>query len=163
WSAGALSLLVDSSPWPEVDRPRRAGVSSFGAGGTNAHVILEQPTDPMLVATDPAVLLPALPWVLSARTEAALRAQAGRLAELFGTPDPPQPLDIGFSLATARAGMPCRSVVVGADSEELLVGLAALAAGRPAPSVSAGTAVRAGRTVFVFPGQGSHWVGMGRE
>ncbi|WP_033287388.1 ketoacyl-synthetase C-terminal extension domain-containing protein, partial [Streptomyces sp. NRRL F-525] len=80
WTSGAVSLLTEATPWPETDHPRRAAVSSFGISGTNAHVIIEQapPMDPSPVeeagaASDPVA------WVLSARTPAALREQAGRL------------------------------------------------------------------------------------
>jgi len=162
WSAGAVELVTDTRPWPEVEGPRRAGVSSFGISGTNAHVILEQ-APVVEPGAESAVTVPILPWVLSAKSDAALRLQASRLAEALAGPAAPAAPDVGFSLATTRAGMRHRSVVVGADADELVAGLTALAEDRPSPAVVTGTASQVEKTVFVFPGQGSQWVGMGRE
>ncbi|MGC4792451.1 ketoacyl-synthetase C-terminal extension domain-containing protein, partial [Micromonospora sp. DT178] len=80
WSAGSVRLLTEATPWPDNDRPRRAGVSSFGISGTNAHLILEEaePAPDTALGHEPAPL-PAdgvVPWLLSAKTEVALRAQA---------------------------------------------------------------------------------------
>ncbi|MDN3356252.1 type I polyketide synthase [Actinomadura sp. DC4] len=157
WSAGAVRLLTEPSPWPRGDRPRRAGVSAFGVSGTNAHVILEE------AAQEPGADAPRTGppvWAVSGRSAGALRAQAARLAASAGSPDP---LDVGFSLATARAELSSRAVVVGAGRAELLAGLAAVAEGRTADHVVTGTAGAVGRTVFVFPGQGSQWAGMATE
>ncbi|MGW7533249.1 type I polyketide synthase [Amycolatopsis sp. NPDC054798] len=150
WSAGSVELLTESREWPG-DRPRRAGVSSFGISGTNAHVILEQP------AEEPAVSGPGLdvvPWVLSGKSDAAVREQARRLAA--GLPDGASLTDVAFSLATARAALDRRVAVVGRDRAELLRGLEAVAAGEVPSEVAA----EAGDVVFVFPGQGSQWAGM---
>ncbi|OLF05944.1 hypothetical protein BU204_36795 [Actinophytocola xanthii] len=158
WSAGRVALLAEQSDWPAADRPRRAAVSSFGASGTNAHLILEHEPEPA-PAPGPAEQPEVVALPLSARTPTALRAQAARLGELLSGPRPPRPVDVALSLATTRAALPHRAVLTG-DHRELLAGLANLAADRPAP---AGVAARVGGTVFVFPGQGSQWVGMGRE
>ncbi|WP_268891368.1 type I polyketide synthase, partial [Actinokineospora pegani] len=160
WSAGSVELLDEPRDWPPVDRPRRAGVSAFGISGTNAHVILEQAPEPEPVDA-PAVDVPAVdavvPWVLSGKTEAAVRAQAARLLSL--APDV-RPVDVGWSLATGRAGLEHRAAVVAADTAGLRAGLAALADGSPGVGVVAGRAVDA-RTAFVFSGQGSQWADMG--
>jgi polyketide synthase 7 len=156
WASGAVELLRDNREWPALDRPRRAAVSSFGISGTNAHIILEQaPADEEQEqrGARPAVV----PWVLSARTPAALVAQADRLLSHVDTAA--DPLDIAHSLATGRAALPHRAVLVGHDTTELTGRLARLAAGDMS-AVAAGVADVAGRTVFVFPGQGSQWVGM---
>ncbi|MEV5975357.1 beta-ketoacyl synthase N-terminal-like domain-containing protein, partial [Streptomyces sp. NPDC051921] len=87
WEAGAVELLRENRPWPAGDRPRRAGISSFGLSGTNAHVIIEQapepepadPADSVEPAASVGGSLPVVPWVISARSETALRAQAERL------------------------------------------------------------------------------------
>ncbi|MBB6170279.1 acyl transferase domain-containing protein/thioesterase domain-containing protein/NADP-dependent 3-hydroxy acid dehydrogenase YdfG/acyl carrier protein [Nocardiopsis mwathae] len=165
WSVGAVEPLTGARPWPEVDRPRRAAVSSFGISGTNAHVILEAaaeaPTEAVDTA-DAAVSTPVVPWVLSARTPDALRAQAERLRAHVADRAEETALDVGYALATTRASMKHRAVVVGADREELLRGLDAVAAETAAPGVVRGT-VRRGKTAFLFSGQGAQRLGMGRE
>ncbi|MGW4380752.1 type I polyketide synthase [Kitasatospora sp. NPDC004531] len=162
WTAGAVALLTEATPWPETGRPRRAGVSSFGLSGTNAHVVVEQPpAEPEPVA--PAAEPPAVPWVLSGRTAEAVKEQAARLhAHLTEHPEL-SPVDVGHSLAATRTAFEHRAAVVGADRETLLGGLAALAGGTQAPGLARGAVARSARTVFVFPGQGSQWAGMARE
>ncbi|MFD6281781.1 beta-ketoacyl synthase N-terminal-like domain-containing protein, partial [Streptomyces sp. NPDC060209] len=166
WSSGAVELLTESRSWPEVDRPRRAGVSSFGVSGTNAHVILEQA--PVLTSGEPQDTAPtseptAVPWVVSARTADALRAQAERLRDFAGRPGVGL-AEVGHSLAVGRAGLEHRAVVVAGDRGGVLAGVSALARGDVAGgSVVSGVADVSGRSVFVFPGQGSQWVGMGRD
>ncbi|WP_236724509.1 type I polyketide synthase, partial [Mycobacterium avium] len=150
WSAGAVSLLTEAQPWPG-ERPRRAGVSSFGISGTNAHVIIEAvPAVEPAHADAPA--LPVLPWVVSAKSAAALRAQAARLAEYVRAQGELDIADVGWTLA-GRATFEHRAVVVGGDRDRLLAGLDELAADDPAASIIRGVATPAGKTVFVFPGQ----------
>ncbi|WP_406323070.1 SDR family NAD(P)-dependent oxidoreductase [Streptomyces sp. NBC_01637] len=171
WSAGAVELLTENREWPDADRPRRAGVSSFGVSGTNAHVILEQaPAEENAHAprngVSPAALGETgapLPWLLSAKSRAALRGQAERLTAHLAAHPEVSATDVAFSLATTRAALPHRAVVIAADNGEAGTGLAALAAGESAPGLVTGTADVQGKTVFVFPGQGSQWVGMGAE
>ncbi|HYQ68098.1 type I polyketide synthase [Actinophytocola sp.] len=161
WSAGAVELLTEARPWPEVDRPRRAGVSAFGVSGTNAHVILEQAPDE--VAADDVPETAPVPLTLSARTPAALAESAARLADHVSGHEEHTPTAIAARL-TARVRHEHRAVVVGADRETLVRGLRALAAGTPDPAVVAGTGTGVevdGPTVFVFPGQGTQWAGMG--
>ncbi|WP_460885216.1 SDR family NAD(P)-dependent oxidoreductase, partial [Paractinoplanes abujensis] len=167
WSAGTVRLLQQARDWSAGERTRRAGVSAFGISGTNAHVIIEEaPVAEPMPADEPEglpVLAPSLPvWLVSGRSAAALAGQAGRLREhLLGRPDL-NPADVAWSLATTRTVFDHRAVVLGEDS---LPGLASLATDRPAPDVVTGLVAPGGigRTVFVFPGQGSQWVGMGRE
>ena len=168
WSAGAVSLLTESRPWRVGDGPRRAGVSSFGISGTNAHVIIEEP--PALESTvaepDDSVDDSATAWVLSARSEQALTNQAKRLlahvaGQRFGAEL--RPVDVGWSLVTTRSVFEHRAVVVGADREHLMTELAWLAAGEPGAGVAVGRARPVGKTVFVFPGQGSQRLGMGQQ
>nr|BFE59146.1 hypothetical protein GCM10020063_036720 [Dactylosporangium thailandense] len=158
WSAGAVRLLTEAREWPDAGRPRRAAVSSFGVSGTNAHVILESPPDPVPAppAEPPAEpQVDVLPWLLSAASPEGLRAQAGRL---LAWADGQPAADIGFSLATTRAALTHRAVVAGGDRD----GLAALAADRPAPGLLTGAA-EPGRLAVLFTGQGSQRAGMGRE
>ncbi|WP_345639106.1 acyltransferase domain-containing protein, partial [Streptomyces thinghirensis] len=166
WSAGAVELLTEARPWPRGDRPRRAGVSSFGMSGTNAHVIIEEapekeeqePEQPG--AGTPTALLQ--PWLLSARSAAALRAQAtALLAHVEGDPALGLP-DVAHALATTRSAFPRRAVVTAEDRKGFISGLQALAAGEPASGVIEG-AVVTGRLAMLFTGQGSQRAGMGRE
>jgi acyl transferase domain-containing protein len=162
WEQGAVRLLTGRREWADPGRPRRAGVSSFGVSGTNAHVIIEQAPAP----AEPEPAPPPLgghPWEVSGATADALRAQAARLASFVGERPGLEPGAVAAALATGRAALAHRAVVVAADREEALSGLRAVAAGEPAPSVVTGVADVEGRTVLVFSGQGSQWPGMGGE
>ncbi|MFJ5262528.1 SDR family NAD(P)-dependent oxidoreductase [Streptomyces sp. NPDC088387] len=175
WASGAVELVTEQRPWPHSDRVRRAGVSSFGVSGTNAHIILEQPEPEFTEDTEgskgaegsegsegsegdarpvPSAGTP-LPFALSARGEAALRARA---ADLLPLVDAVEPLDLAHSLATTRAALSDRAVLVAADRDELRTALRELADGTTPTSGRAD-----GELAFLFTGQGSQRVGMGRE
>ena len=185
WSAGAVSLLTEEVVWGGGGEPRRAGVSSFGASGTNSHVILEEAPPSLsslrvLEGSSPVfgdavgegvvgegvvgVLgCGVVPFVLSAKGGSALVGQAGRLFEYVSARPGVDCVDVGFSLLS-RSVFEDRAVVVGVERGELLEGLGALAGDRSAGSVVRGSAAGgAGGVVFVFPGQGSQWVGMALE
>ncbi|MER5556824.1 SDR family NAD(P)-dependent oxidoreductase, partial [Streptomyces sp. NPDC002793] len=158
WSAGAVELLAAPRPWPRSERTRRAGVSSFGISGTNAHVVLAEPPAAQEAPQEAETTTPPLvPWPLSGHTVDALAEQAGRL---LGAPEA-RPVDIGHTLATGRAALTHRAVVLARDPQQAAEALTALAADRPAPGVIRGE-VRDGRTAFLFTGQGSQRAGMGR-
>ncbi|MEV3860547.1 type I polyketide synthase [Streptomyces sp. NPDC050095] len=185
WSAGAVELLTEARPWQPDGRPRRAGVSSFGASGTNAHLILEEapqgepapepapecqtaseagPAPAQEPAPDPVNLPDGLvPWVLSARSEQALRAQAQKLRAYVTDRDGLDGLDglvdIGRSLVATRARFDHRAVVIGRDRDELLSALTALGEGTEAAGEVHGVARELDGCVFMFPGQGSPWAG----
>ncbi|MEV0363775.1 type I polyketide synthase [Nocardia fusca] len=189
WDPDTVRLLTEAEPWPAGERVRRAGVSSFGVSGTNTHVIIEEPPaepvaeptaapestsepvaadhagpDPDAPVAEPTVTSDVVPWVVSAKSEPGLRAQARRLRDHL-LADPATDLwDVAYSLTTSRALLDHRGVVVGRDHAELLAGLDALAEGETAAAagVVAGTS-GAGRTAFLFTGQGAQRVGMGRE
>ncbi|MFD4628497.1 SDR family NAD(P)-dependent oxidoreductase [Streptomyces sp. NPDC058473] len=193
WESGAVRLLTEPVDWPQGDgRVRRAGISSFGISGTNAHLILEEapPTGAEPAAAESAPdegaaprpvtrLLNAelpqtvehpqtaerrpLPWLLSARTPAALRAQADALAGyLTARPESPA-ADVGATLLR-RTLFEHRAVVLGDDHDACAAALAALAAGRSHPALTrAAGPARPGGTAFLFTGQGSQRTGMGAQ
>ncbi|MCX4911497.1 type I polyketide synthase [Streptomyces sp. NBC_00878] len=172
WSAGAVELAVERSPWPETGRPRRAAVSSFGISGTNAHVVLEQAPMGVEAATDvqdPSDAEPStdaqdatpapersmsatVPWIVTARTPQALTEQITRLRDWLTDRPDASPADLGLSLATTRSQFEHRAVAVGRDREELLAELATAGVLRPV----------GGKTAFLFTGQGAQRTGMGR-
>ncbi len=160
-----LGLQVNAAPaaWPSTNRPRRAGVSSFGMGGTNAHLIVEQPPAETAPSEPPADTDEVLPWVLSARCEQALANQAQRLSMYAADRADVRLVDVAWSLVSTRTAFEHRAVVVGGDRAALTTGLTALAAGDSRPGVAVGRAMPLGKKVFVFPGQGSQWPGMGRQ
>ncbi|MEU5930902.1 beta-ketoacyl synthase N-terminal-like domain-containing protein, partial [Streptomyces antimycoticus] len=161
WSAGEVRLLTEAAQWPETGHPRRAAVSSFGVSGTNAHTILEQaPEDEAAEVADAEVAEGPVAWVVSGRSVAGLQAQAGQLREFVAARPELGVSDVALSLATTRSPFEHRGVVTGADREELLARLGALAADEAAPGVTRGVADVRGRSVFVFPGQGAQWMGM---
>ncbi|MFE7510310.1 SDR family NAD(P)-dependent oxidoreductase, partial [Streptomyces sp. NPDC057540] len=160
WSDGTVRLLTENRPWlPAGREPRRAGVSSFGISGTNAHVIIEQA--PEETDTTPQEELPHLPWLLSAKSEQALRDQA-RLLHTYTTQHPATPTRQIAATLAARTRFDHRAVITADDHETLLTTLDALATGAEAPGLTAGTALTGG-TGFLFTGQGSQRLGMGRE
>ncbi|MFC4536968.1 SDR family NAD(P)-dependent oxidoreductase [Sphaerisporangium dianthi] len=165
WSDGNIRLLTEATAWPENGHPRRAAVSSFGLSGTNGHVIIEQapPAAPDETPARPAGRASAVPLVVSARSSDALRAQAAHLLSHLASSPGPAPVDLAFSLATTRAALEHRAVVVAADREELLRGLRAVAEGRAAADVVCDVARPDRRVASMFTGQGAQRLGMGRE
>ncbi|WP_394829827.1 SDR family NAD(P)-dependent oxidoreductase [Pendulispora albinea] len=162
WDDVPLAVVREPASWPAWNVPRRAGVSSFGLSGTNAHVILEQASggDPAEAPRSTAEEPESLPVLLSAKTQDALRAQAGRLrAHLKAHPDLDL-VDLAHSLATTRSHFEHRAAVVAHDRAILIDALAALAKGEPSKSSVVGRGDGDGKVVFAFPGQGTHWRGM---
>ncbi|MFC8827313.1 amino acid adenylation domain-containing protein [Streptomyces sp. NPDC057137] len=150
--------------WEQEEGPRRAGVSSFGIGGTNAHVVVEQAPPLPAPAPRTAVSEPALPVVLSGRDQAALRDQARRWADWLARHPGVPPRDVAHTAAERRTHFRERAAVTAADRDQAVAALTALAEDRSHPALVRGTArQRRGRKVFVFPGQGTQWPGMGRE
>ncbi|MFL6120387.1 SDR family NAD(P)-dependent oxidoreductase [Actinophytocola sp.] len=146
WTAGSIELLTARTAWPAGERPRRAGISSFGISGTNAHVIVEQGDAFPESRVDGPV-----PWVVSGRTEQAALDAAGRLRAHVAANPALGTGNVARSLA-ARARFPHRAGAVAADVPGFLTAL---------NDPITGYADVTGRTVFVFPGQGAQWAGMG--
>ncbi|MEV4316931.1 type I polyketide synthase [Actinocrispum sp. NPDC049592] len=152
-----LRVQQELTEWPAADRPLVAGVSSFGMGGTNCHMVLTEPPASRrqpVGATGPVIAVP-----VSGQTVPALRAQAGRLLEALDTAEI---AELGSSLVHNRTAFPERAVVVATDASELRDGLSALASGGAAANVVRGTAAE-GKLAFLFTGQGSQRLGMGRD
>ena len=160
WTAGDVRLLTDPVPWPaRPDHVRRAAISSFGVSGTNAHLVLVEPPADQPATTGDFKEIPGgvVPWVLSGHTPAALRAQAARLLTVWDNGDL-DAVEVGWTLASARGVLDHRAVVRGRDADELRAGLARLT------QDDAGTgAGAAGAIGFLFAGQGTWRVGVGRE
>jgi acyl transferase domain-containing protein/acyl carrier protein len=139
WSGGSVALLGAAQPWPAVGRPRRGGVSSFGISGTNAHVIIED-AQPRPGGSGGGAE-PLVPWPVSGHSARALAAQVERVRVRAGT----STVDIGWSLATTRAALSHRAVLL--PTGDLL---------------AEGTARQNARIAFTFAGQGSQRAAMGR-
>ncbi|MEU3751121.1 type I polyketide synthase, partial [Streptomyces narbonensis] len=164
WSAGAVELLTEAVDWPRKEDGglRRAAVSSFGISGTNAHVVLEEA--PTAIEETPAVEPSAdgggvVPWLVSAKTPAALDAQIGRLAT-FASRIRADGFDAGAVarvLADGRAEFEHRAVAIGTGTDDFAQALAS------PEGLIRGTSSDVGRVAFVFPGQGTQWAGMGAE
>ncbi|MFF1612364.1 SDR family NAD(P)-dependent oxidoreductase, partial [Amycolatopsis sp. NPDC058278] len=154
WSAGAVELAREHLSWPRTGQPRRAAVSSFGISGTNAHVVLEEaPSIDAEASVSAPLVTGVVPWVLSAKSAEALRAQADRLRDHAAAHPGLRPEDVAFSLASTRAVFESRAVVLGTGRKTLLQGLEGLAVATPRHTARDGV-------VLVFPGQGSQWPGM---
>ncbi|XTZ15838.1 condensation domain-containing protein [Micromonospora echinospora] len=165
WSAGAVTLATEATPWPETGRPRRAAVSSFGISGTNAHVIIEQPPVEVVEGeiVDPALPDALVPVLVSARSAAALAGQADRWARWLAADERLRPVDVGWSSVTTRPALEYRALLTATDRDDLLLSLRALAAGEPSGAVVTGAAAVRGRVALLFSGQGAQRAGMGRE
>ncbi|RDD83854.1 type I polyketide synthase, partial [Streptomyces parvulus] len=184
WSTGTPRLLTRPVPWPRGERPRRAGVSSFGVSGTNAHVVIEEApgteetpdtgeegtggarSDGSPVAqSESGRTLPTVPWVLSAKSTAALRDLSARLATHAEQHPGHTPADIGYTLATTRTAFDHRAVLLTPEDGDAANLLRRYASGEePAPAeFVSGTVIDGIGPVFVFPGQGSQWTGMAVE
>ncbi|WP_306215900.1 polyketide synthase, partial [Actinoplanes sp. RD1] len=164
WSELPLRIATQLGDLPDRGRPAIASVSSFGFSGTNGHLVLSA-ADPVTVATPQPER--AQPLVLSARTPEALTALAGAYAEHLSSPvGQNQPLRaIAHTAATRRGHLESRLAVAGASHDEIAEALRDHVHGDVNPSVSTTDFAPAARprVAFVFPGQGSQWIGMGRE
>ena len=175
WQGSGLALLQEPRRWVrEAGELRRAGVSSFGISGTNAHVVIEEAPREVAVAAEAPPLVPgeavgskaqalcSVPLVVSGRDEAALRSQAGRWSEWLGSHPQADLAAVIRTAAVNRTHFDARAAIHADDIGQARDALEALAQGRAHPAVSTGTARLLGGVVFVFPGHGSQWLGMGR-
>lgn len=158
------AFFVNREPltWAQNGQPRRAGVSSFGIGGTNAHVVLEEAPEPQAVrrVERSEYLLP-----LSARTPEALRALAGAWREWTRAADCEPLDDLAWCAGARRTHHEHRLALVARSSGEAADLIESWLNNETNPNLHQGSrpSDRRRRTVFVFPGQGGQWFGMGRE
>ncbi len=166
WEALPLRIVSEPTPWPrsaDSDETRIAGLNSFGISGTNAHLVLEEA--PRAAGSVRSVLeasdLELLP--LSAKSEGALRELARRYRDFLSQNESLSLRDIARTASLGRAHLSHRAVIAARDESGMRDGLGALAAGGESASLLLGRSAsrKAPRLAFVFPGQGSQWLGMG--
>jgi acyl transferase domain-containing protein len=165
WADLPIEIPNQPTVWPRGDRPRLAGVSSFGFSGTNVHVILEEAPQPTQSETPTPASRPFHLLTLSAKSENALR-EAARRHSAFLDDNPTVSLpEVGATTRHGRAHFSHRLGLVAASAGEASEKLAAFAAGGDAAAVVYGQT--GGQTrpkvVFLFPGQGAQYLGMGRQ
>ncbi|HEX4337016.1 MAG TPA: amino acid adenylation domain-containing protein [Polyangiaceae bacterium] len=154
FAASPFYVVAAPTPWPRSATPRRAGVSSFGVGGTNAHVVLEEaPLAPAAHTSRPRQVL-----MLSARTAGALDAATAKLSTYLASHLETNLADAAFTLHAGRRAFSHRRFVVARDAKDAA---AVLASKDPTRSGARETDRRDPPLVFLFPGQGAQYVGMG--
>ena len=161
-----LKVVAEPTDWLSTGRPRRAGVSSFGFGGTNAHVVLEQAPDRVVVVEPVDAPAPAVSTlVVSGKTPERIASWAGVLADwMAGDGTDVALAEVAHTLNHHRAAHGKFATVCARDRAQAVAGLRALAAGQSAPgTVNPHEGVCRAGTVFVYSGQGSQWAGMGRQ
>jgi myxalamid-type polyketide synthase MxaE and MxaD len=161
-----LHVQTALGPWPTESGPALAGVSSFGFGGTNAHMVLQE-------APSPIPGRPAAEWrpetyllPLSARSPKALESLARAWQDFLATPECTASLpDVCYTASVRLGHHDHRLAVTGDSPAHLIESLEAFLRGEARPGLSSGRKPSAHRRklVFVFPGQGSQWFGMGRR
>lgn len=159
WAKLPIRVQSEATPWPDHTGPALAGVSAFGIAGTNAHVVLEEAPAPgqvSITAPDQAYVLP-----LSARNAMALSTLVQEYRTLLAAPDAPALADLCYTASVRRTHHDYRAAFVANSRSELDTQFLAFAAEEQAASLVPADKPR--RIVFVFPGQGGQWVGMGRS
>ncbi|MHC4092137.1 MAG: type I polyketide synthase, partial [Planctomycetota bacterium] len=163
WEQLPVKVVCEPAPWAYDGRPRIAGVSSFGMSGTNAHVIVEGPPEPV---TLPAPRVPErthhlLP--LSAKSPEALQALAGRYLSWLDEHPQVKLGDVCYTASSGRSHMEHRAALVGESPARAQGLLQALARGASAPGLWLGRAARPAKVAWLFTGQGSQYAGMAQE
>lgn len=162
WDRIPVRVAARLLDWDAGDGLRTAGVSSFGFSGTNAHVVLQEAE--AITRDEPVVDRPFHILALSARNDAALADSCRRFAAALKDPSGIALPDLAFSANTGRAQFPCRLAVIGDRAETIVAELEAAADGSESKAVVKGIpdSNRSPGFCFLFPGQGSQYLGMGR-
>ena len=160
-----MKVVTEAVEW-KPEPSRIAGVSSFGVSGTNAHVVLEQAPEVARVEPTVASVEPtgAELVVVSGKSESSVEEGLIRLGEHLRTHGELSLRDVAYSLATTRTHHEHRAAIAVSSRSQLVEALELRGRGESVESLSRGQVTSGGRgVVFVFPGQGSQWVGMGRQ
>jgi acyl transferase domain-containing protein/acyl carrier protein len=161
-----LRVQTTLGPWPVESGPALAGVSSFGFGGTNAHLVLEAASPAVIGMPDPERKIGTHLLPLSARSPEALQALARAWQNFLATPEFAASLtDVCYTASVRLSHHDYRLAVTGNSPTQLIESLEAFLRGEARPGLSSGRklSARQRKLVFVFPGQGSQWFGMGRR
>lgn len=169
-----IRVQAQTEPWPYPDQPGLAGVSSFGYSATNAHVVLEEFRDQSSGTAGRARRRAETPTrddegpillAISSRSERSLKAMAGRYATFLQDTSEGTLEDVAFTAGARRTHHEHRLAIAGTGRTTLVAALQAFERGEAHPDVTSAQTDGQGqpRVVFVFPGQGSQWRGMGRE
>jgi myxalamid-type polyketide synthase MxaB len=163
WDRLPIRVTTERTPWPRGDHPRLAGVSSFGISGTNAHLVLEEAPLQAPIHNPPERSHQLL--TLSARSEAALEQLAGSYRQYLLTHPETLLADLCFTANTGRSLFQKRVGIVAASTSQMLEQLQAITQGETEIEGVAyrQAAVQRPRIAMLFTGQGSQYVGMGRE
>jgi acyl transferase domain-containing protein/acyl-CoA synthetase (AMP-forming)/AMP-acid ligase II/acyl carrier protein len=159
-----IQIPTAIAAWPAQSGRRVAGISSFGFGGTNAHVIVERAEEPRVVGTEPTLERPLHLLTLSARTDQALNEAARQFgAHIKASSDSIG--DIAFSANAGRSHFDQRLAMVVRSTDDAPQLIESFLSGAAHKDVFRGEVVPATKPViaFVFTGQGSQYVGMGRD
>ena len=164
WSGSGLELLNESREWSRNGRVRRCGISSFGISGTNAHIILEEAPKPLsTITSNQPLATTAKILLLSAQSEEALRSQAANYASHIEKHPEQELTDISHSAVTYRTHFSNRLSVTYKDRAELIESLRQVATTGTAPLANKAQSIASAKIAFIYPGQGSQWLEMGKE
>ncbi len=161
WDRIAIKVPTERIPWTRGEKSRVAGISSFGFSGTNAHVLVEDWRRGTPAACPYSRRLHLL--CLSARTEKALGELAGRYEHYIAENPKPDMGDVCFSANTGRSHFNHRLCIIAETGEQAREQLSSFTTGHETSGIFKGQTAEPPRIAFLFTGQGSQYVGMGRE
>ncbi len=162
WEGSGLELLTEAKAWLRGQQPRRCGISSFGISGTNAHIILEEAPEVLVEKKEPTQEKNVL--LISGQTQEALKAQAKQYSEYIELHPEISLEDLCYSAAFYRTHFLHRACILAINREETVKALKEFSQTFASPLVNKAESLSGNcKVVFVYPGQGSQWLGMGKE